>query len=130
MKPDEQWRGRMWRCKYFNGIQHKTCGKGVLYMDVRQSSPPTLPAEFPCTSGNGTKTKCLLAEFPSEAEAMAEEAEIQTFIKVFFDDLKRGVCPHCQTAIEKRQQVGRCVYAEPCGHRLYQGKVANDSKKT
>lgn len=130
MKPDEQWRGYMLWCKYFHGVQHEACDKGIKYIDVRQSEPPGLPAEFPCLTANGTKIKCPLAEFPSEVEAMAQEAEIQAVIKGFFDDLKKGVCPRCQKPIERKQQVGQCVYAQPCGHRLYQGKVADDSETT
>jgi len=31
------------------------------------------------------------------------------------------VCHVCDGKITKKVQVGRCVYAEPCSHRLYQG---------
>ncbi len=124
MKADEQWRGYMLWCEYFNGVQHEVCEQGINYMDVRQiSEPPGLPAEFPCTSSNGTEVKCPLAQFPSEAEAQAKEAETQRMIRGFFENLQNDICPHCRTAIEARRQGGRCVYAEPCGCRLYQGKL-------
>ena len=37
--------------------------------------------------------------------------------------MNRDICPHCEDRIEKFEQVGSCVYAMPCGHRLYQGRV-------
>jgi wobble nucleotide-excising tRNase len=40
--------------------------------------------------------------------------------------LKGQTCPFCQTAITRRVQRGRCVYAHPCGCRLYQGRVRKD----
>ena len=44
-------------------------------------------------------------------------------VKAFFEKLGKNVCPHCNRAIEIQRQVGRCVFAHPCGHRLYQGEV-------
>ncbi len=35
-----------------------------------------------------------------------------------------NVCHVCDGHIENKIQVGRCVYAEPCNHRLYQGTIA------
>jgi len=34
-----------------------------------------------------------------------------------------NVCCECGETITKKVQVGRCVYAEPCNHRLYQGTI-------
>ena len=47
-----------------------------------------------------------------------EQAALQ-----FFDRLINGVCTVCGGEVTKHVQVGRCVYAEPCGHRMYQGKA-------
>ncbi len=33
------------------------------------------------------------------------------------------VCMHCGQPVTKLVQVGRCVHAEPCGCRLWQGTV-------
>ena len=49
----------------------------------------------------------------------AEKAQIDQW----FAYLQSGLCPHCKAKVVSQRQVGRCVYAEPCGHRLYQGKV-------
>jgi hypothetical protein len=32
-------------------------------------------------------------------------------------------CIHCEQPVERYEQVGRCVYADPCGHRQYQGRI-------
>lgn len=37
-------------------------------------------------------------------------------------------CIHCKRLIEKLEQVGRCVYARPCGCRQYQGKLRKEKK--
>jgi hypothetical protein len=36
---------------------------------------------------------------------------------------KSDICIHCQKQVNKLEQVGRCVYASPCGCRQYQGTV-------
>lgn len=52
------------------------------------------------------------------SEAMGLDA-----IRTYFGKLSKNECPICGAAIERQQQVGHCVYAKPCGHRLYQGTV-------
>jgi hypothetical protein len=48
------------------------------------------------------------------------EEERQGAVK-FIEELDKGeTCPWCHTTIDKTEQVGRCMYARPCGHRLYQ----------
>lgn len=32
-------------------------------------------------------------------------------------------CPICDTAIERREQIGTAVFVRPCGHR-YNGRIA------
>jgi hypothetical protein len=40
----------------------------------------------------------------------------------FLADLATEICPHCQQQMT-REQRGPDVYAIPCGHRLYQGRL-------
>lgn len=37
--------------------------------------------------------------------------------------LQKDICPQCERSINEKKQIGRCVYAYPCGHRLYQGRL-------
>jgi hypothetical protein len=56
-------------------------------------------------------------------EQMLQDAQIAQALQIFVERMAAGVCPECQQKIEKEKQVGRCVYAEPCGHRLGQGRA-------
>lgn len=118
----DKWKQQTLWCKHFHGIQHKICDQGVNLMSVRDTSGPGM-AEWPCTSGNQTQVKCDLAEFPTEAEARGAEERMAETVKAFFEKLTNNICPHCERPIEVKEQVGRCVYARPCGHRLYQGRA-------
>lgn len=42
-------------------------------------------------------------------------------MNAYFEALAKGLCPVCNQPVEKEQQIGRCVYALPCNHRLFQG---------
>ena len=49
---------------------------------------------------------------------------LRTLEAVFNGLLDGGArCLTCGVEITKVRQVKRCVYAEPCGHRQYQGKI-------
>jgi hypothetical protein len=37
--------------------------------------------------------------------------------------IEEHICVSCLKPVEKYEEVGRCVYAEPCGHRQYQGRA-------
>jgi hypothetical protein len=110
-------------CKHFNGIQHDTCQRGIAYADVRD--PSARPYRYPCIRrpDGPCATSCALAEFPTPEEVAAAEAETEAAIVTWFAKLKNGICPHCDTPIAQKTKIGRCVYATPCGCRLYQGKV-------
>lgn len=51
--------------------------------------------------------------------------DVSERIRKYLDLLARGFpeCPHCGKTVENKIQVGRCVYAEPCGCRLSQGTL-------
>jgi hypothetical protein len=40
-----------------------------------------------------------------------------------FNEREREDCYTCKEKVESLEQIGRCTYARPCGHRLWQGKV-------
>lgn len=45
------------------------------------------------------------------------------WLKEFLAKLENNICPSCDAVIEKKIEVKPCIYAEPCGHRLYQGTL-------
>lgn len=51
--------------------------------------------------------------------------DISKAVQEYFDALLSGICPFCKAEVEEEVEVGLCVYARPCGHRLYQGKAWN-----
>lgn len=40
----------------------------------------------------------------------------------YFADIRKATCPKCGQPMQTRM-IGRDVYALPCRHRLYQGKL-------
>lgn len=111
------------RCRHFNGVHHKTCNIGIAYEDVKGPK-----YALPCISDPNAPT-CESRSLLTRAEAEAEEAESAAIVKAYLDDLASDRCPICHQPITKRQQVGRCVYGEPCGHRLYQGTLPKEARR-
>lgn len=52
------------------------------------------------------------------------DQETADFVKEYFADIDADICPECKQPIANQRQVSCCVYAEPCGHRLYHGTIA------
>lgn len=106
------------RCIHFTGLSRGRCRVGVEYRSVE--TPGRWPVAVPCLRDRSSEIVCERAHFPTEEEAKAHEAEVDAMIQAYLDKLARDICPYCDQPITKRQ-IGCCVYAEPCGHRLYQG---------
>ena len=49
--------------------------------------------------------------------------DIDAAIELMFTRQSRGECMHCGSKLADIVQVGRCAYAEPCGHRQGQGSA-------
>lgn len=108
------------KCRHFNGIQNDTCKAGIPYATVRD----TTTRHLPCFKDDGCSQNCPSISFLSEQEVAEEAAREKAIVADFLEEMMAGVtCPHCHTAIEEKEQVDRCVYAKPCGHRLYQGTL-------
>jgi hypothetical protein len=58
-----------------------------------------------------------------EPENLTDEKheKARQLIEAYLACYERGICPHCQTPIESEEQRGRCIYVQPCGHRIGQG---------
>lgn len=105
-------------CRHFTGLDKPTCAAGHFYTG--------LPDHFPCWPNRMTGQ--IVGECPSRAwytpeEIEEEERQRNEAVQKWLEDLENDICPHCGAKIEKRVQVGRCVYARPCGCRLYQGRL-------
>jgi hypothetical protein len=108
------------RCRHFTGVGLGTCAAGVSYQSVKDTT--VRPYRFPCSSPDSA-TRCAFAHYYTADELAAQEQEMDEAARRMADDLKHGRCPECHQPVERRVQVGRCVYGEPCGHRLYQGRA-------
>jgi len=109
----------MTRCKhYVSPLDSDVCKAGVKYNDVNRGVPFEHRACF-----RPFATNCALQDWPTPADIAAEDEAVAVMLRQFLSDLEADICPHCQAPITHKRQVGRCVYAEPCGHRLYQGRL-------
>jgi len=113
---------RLVRCRHFTGIQNKTCAAGVLYRSKRDVSRPGM-ATWPCVDRD-CPTTCDQYSAPTAEEVAAEEVEIGAAVREVEERMAAGLCVYCGAPIAKAIQVGRCVYAEPCGHRQGQWTVS------
>lgn len=57
----------------------------------------------------------------NEEEKKALAAWVTQFARLLQGE--SDTCLHCGATITGMQQIGRCVYASPCGCRQYQGKL-------
>jgi len=111
-------------CKHYRAMAlHDTCEIGIPYKNVAKNKTDGPGVEFSCWSSE-YKT-CPHAVYPTEEEIQQENARIGEIVKQFFSNLNSDICPHCKQPIQEKKQIGRCVYAYPCGHRLYQGRLGS-----
>jgi hypothetical protein len=104
-------------CIHFNGIQHAQCKAGEVYKSVKSAQG------YPCFKSDNCAAQCSHATYPTPEEVTARVEQMQVAIKASVNAYLNGNCPHCGAKIEEKKQVGRCVYAIPCYHRLYQGTL-------
>lgn len=55
--------------------------------------------------------------------------EASAAIVAYFERLMSGLCPVCNHPITGEKQIGRCVYAEPCGHRCIKVRRGRKERK-
>jgi hypothetical protein len=115
-------------CKHFNGLQNEICKLGIRY-DTVNDFPPELADEPPffrethfCFAYQKCSTVCAKREFYTAEELEARDKESHERLRQFSEDYKNNICPNHKTPMTKTQ-IGRCIYAMPCGCRLGQGKL-------
>jgi hypothetical protein len=115
--PEKEMARLMATCRWFDARETR-CGAGV---DVRGECKRFGIPE-PCLTGKGA-WPCDKYQ-PTPADVV--EAEWGALFEMSARAIERiaaGLCPHCGAKVERRVQVGKCVYAEPCRHRLGSGKA-------
>ncbi len=118
------WKQLQDRCEHFNGLINDVCRAGVTYTDVRDES--TRPYAFPCLlreKDPPAKPTCDRAKFLTDEEAQQQESEIYARAQAALIREKAAFCGQCGAKVERKAQVGRCIYNEPCGCRLGQGRL-------
>lgn len=110
-------------CIHFTGVQNDVCEAGVKYQSVKNPEGG-LETRFPCVNP-AVKGLCSSHELHTAEEIAAHEKSIADFIAKLgaFESRSSEDCPHCGQHVTGLKQVGRCVYARPCGCRLWQGRI-------
>ena len=52
--------------------------------------------------------------------------QVKAAVKQFAERMDKKLCTVCGDPITKYEQVGRCVYGDPCGHRQWQGRAPEE----
>jgi hypothetical protein len=109
-------------CRHFNGLMNDACEAGVAYKQFLYENY----LNFPCLArmdGSTFSGACATFAWQTEEEIEAEERRFTEAVVKWIKATSDGLCPECGAKVERKRQVGRCVYGDPCGHRLYQGKA-------
>lgn len=109
-------------CKHFTGLDKPACELNIPYDSVRDSE--SHPYQWACLH-HGARHLCGSFELHSAEEIAEREREVAAIMEKFlaFEQKRSTACPHCGVHVEQLEQVGRCVYSKPCGHRLWQGRI-------
>jgi hypothetical protein len=123
-------------CRHYRGIgraQDTHCAAGVAYIDVAQKSgvhedgrPYPILTGLPCVRTDrhdADAIPCAAREWPTPAQIAEEEARITESVKEMTRRMAEQECIHCGAKVERYKEVRPCVYAEPCGHRQWQGRA-------
>lgn len=111
--------GGSW-CVNYHGVG-RVCDAGLLPRDLLDEAKSG-SERVPCFR-EGIAIPCPYRRYPTPEEDAAREAESKVSGQRFLGNLANDICPRCERPITHKRQVGRCVYADPCGHRLYQGRL-------
>jgi len=110
-----------WRCIHFNGIVNDRCKTGVEYDTVR--SVVNGIVEYPCY--NKDLSNCPSREYYTDEEWAKQQQRLEDILQQMTRFMAREIedCYICGKHVDRLEKIGRCVYASPCGCRLWQGNV-------
>lgn len=117
-------------CRHYTGMMNKSCDAGVEYNSIKSIEDTYPPVTWHCYNPNAV-VKCPLYEehTPEELEEQKKQIAAALVRMAGFWGGDSDECPQCGGTIEAAEQVGRCVYARPCGCRVGQGKLPAKWKK-
>ncbi len=105
-------------------LAERRCKAGVMYADVREDGVGH-GHRIPCVDSLKGNLGCPLHEYPTVTQLAEEERTLDEYLtrfaKVVAGELKE--CLSCRAPVERYKEVRPCVYAEPSGHRQYQGRA-------
>lgn len=123
---------RLNTCIHHNGFINKICDAGVEYASVGETfnlgdmGRPFVAACFAVNEWGGQELECRFTcdkrQLPTREEVEKEVAETDARVAEHLNQIANNICPTHKIAITKKQ-AGSCVYAVPCGCRLYQGRL-------
>jgi hypothetical protein len=110
-------------CRFYTGLigrageprEGRRCEAGVLYDEVKRLPVPGRGYQLPCLGD--PDTECLLRQMVTPEEEAEHLRIASERLKRHFAVVATGHCPHCGREMNQRK-IGRCLYAQPCGHRL------------
>lgn len=111
-------------CRHFTGIQNTFCKQGIKYDDVLQSERAFVEGRWPCTAPDIAHICPYFEEkTPEDLRRIEDRGKEVLESMVDFQLRRTEACPQCSQSVASVEKVGRCIYARPCGCRLWQGVI-------
>jgi hypothetical protein len=118
-------------CRHYTGIGAGTCTAGIVYHDFLGAGQ-ALPCYPQGPNDARPQGRCVRCDLPRAEECAADEARVREAMRAYFAAYAarqdRGECGTCGMPMTAKVQVGRCIYVEPCGCRVGQGRLMQDGK--
>jgi hypothetical protein len=111
-------------CRHFTGLQNTFCKQGIKYDDVLQAERTFVEGRWPCLTSDISHVCPYFEEHTAEDLQRIEDAVKEALESIVDFQLRRTeACPQCGKYVESVEKIRRCIYARPCGCRLWQGTI-------
>jgi hypothetical protein len=118
-------------CRFYPSMGiafNEVCEAGVDMLATRDDSTPyRLPCYDPSIAHRCAKHAPYTAAEIAERDAALNAFMLKLDAAVGWT-LVGETCAHCGATVDRMEQVGKCVYARPCGCRQYQGTLPDAGK--